>query len=532
MTTMNEMSSTTIDNMVKFAEELILDQTKIYCSELQKNLLLSVLQGERKNYEQIAEECGYSVTYIRQDIAPKLWQTFSQALDQRVTKSNVRTILDKELRRYQSTKPTTQSTLTVSDPRVLTNRPEPFLVPDAFGRTSEITATWTETMTPDDMSLLASAVAGDEQVVKAGDEQAVKAESLSASILLVDDKPQNLRLLSDLLEEQGYEVQEAINGPIALKAVAVSLPDLILLDINMPEMDGYAVCQQLKSNPKTKDIPVIFVSAVDEVWDKVRAFTVGGIDYITKPFKVVEVLARVKNQLMVQQLQKSLMLQNTQLQSLQAELQAQNAQLMQANQELQRLAVVDHITQVANRYRFDQYLQSTWQQAMQSEVAISLILCHLDDFETYNQWYGYQAGDYCLRQVAQTIKRVAQRPEDLVCRYGGEIFALVLPSIDEPTCETMARRILANITSLRIYQPEAASSKLSEGGRSEGLPMEASEMAGASLKYSSLTTSIGLASVSPMPGMGLEGLVAQCDRALQNAKVQGGNTVVRASTLR
>ena len=502
---MNEMSSSDIDKMVQFAEQLIFDQTKIYCSELQQNLLVSVLQGERKNYEQIADECGYSVTYIRQDIAPKLWQTFSQALDQRVTKANVRTILEKELRRQEAT---------VSQSPPPQNPPPNPTVTQAFVPNSS--SSWPLTMNPpmspsfqfDDADRLESAIDGEDSTIPI--------ESLPSNILLVDDQPQNLRLLADLLEEQGYEVQEAINGPIALQAVSRTLPDLILLDIHMPEMDGYTVCQQLKANPVTQDIPVIFVSAVDEVWDKVKAFSVGGVDYITKPFKVVEVLARVKNQLMVQQLQKSLKTQNTQLQALQEELKAQNAQLQQAIHELQRLAVIDHITQVASRYRFDQYLQSEWQTAMQDETALSLMLCHLDNFEIYNQRYGYKAGDHCLHQVAQTIKRVTQRPEDLVCRYGGEIFAIVLPALEENACETVARTILAHVSSLRIYQSDSSVDNASTANP---------------LKYSSLTTSIGLASLVPTPGLGLEGLVEQCDRALQKAKIQGGNTIVRASTL-
>ena len=493
---MHEMTVSDIDNMVKFAEQLIFKQTNIYCSELQQNLLLSVLQGERKTYEQIAEECGYSVTYIRQDIAPKLWQTFSQALDQKVSKANVRTILEKELRRQEDvTSPTPQPQS--APPSLFTSPLTPPIPSDVV-----VPFQWTGPQFADP-SKMGSVVAGENSTVQV--------ESLQANILLVDDQPQNLRLLADLLEEQGYEVQEAINGPIALHAVSMALPDLILLDIHMPEMDGYTVCQQLKANPQTKDIPVVFVSAVDEVWDKVKAFSVGGVDYITKPFKVVEVLARVKNQLMVQQLQKSLKAQNAQLQVLQDELKAQNAQLLQANQELQRLAVIDHITQVASRYRFDQYLQSQWQRAIQSETSLALILCHLDNFETYNQRYGYKAGDRCLFQVAQAVKRVVQRPEDLVCRYGGEIFAIILPTLDEQASEIIGRTILTRIEALRIYQSDEAAS--------------------ASSGYSSLTTSIGLASVAPTPGLGLEGLVEQCDRALQKAKIQGGNTLVRASTL-
>ncbi|NEQ40553.1 MAG: response regulator [Okeania sp. SIO3I5] len=128
-------------------------------------------------------------------------------------------------------------------------------------------------------------------------------DSLKANILVVDDQPKNLKLLSHLLEEEGYEVQQAINGKVALKALTQSNPDIILLDIHMPELDGYTVCQKIKTAPETQDIPVIFVTALNESWDKVKGFSVGGSDYITKPFKIIEVLARVENQLKVRHLQ-------------------------------------------------------------------------------------------------------------------------------------------------------------------------------------------------------------------------------------
>ena len=133
-------------------------------------------------------------------------------------------------------------------------------------------------------------------------------------ILAVDDNSNNLRFLSNILNKQGYQVQKAIRGQLALEAAIASPPDLILLDIMMPEMDGYEVCQQLKGNDKTKEIPVIFLSALDEVSDKVNAFKVGGVDYITKPFQVEEVLARIENQFTIQRLQKELKEQNALLQ--------------------------------------------------------------------------------------------------------------------------------------------------------------------------------------------------------------------------
>ncbi|MCA1903271.1 MAG: response regulator [Cyanobacteria bacterium KgW148] len=131
-------------------------------------------------------------------------------------------------------------------------------------------------------------------------------EVSKADILLVDDKPENLRLLSTMLEEQGYEIREAINGTLALKSAQADPPDLILLDINMPGLNGYEVCQRLKADQTTNHVPVIFVSAQDEAWDKVKAFSVGGVDYITKPFKVMEVLARIETHLRLGKLQKRL----------------------------------------------------------------------------------------------------------------------------------------------------------------------------------------------------------------------------------
>ena len=248
------------EKLLAFAEELISGKSGNYLSDLQRTILLTTVQGSRKTYDQIADECGYSAKYVKQDVAPKLWQLLSQALERKITKSNLKAILEQQMRH------------------------QPPVV---------------ESLSPVALSPVPSAA-------QKGNEK--------GNILLVDDRPENLKLLSDLLEEQGYEVQQAINGVVALQAIAIARPDVILLDINMPELDGYTVCQRLKANPLTQDIPVIFVSAFDEAWDKVKAFSVGGSDYITKPFKTVEVLARVENQLKVRRLQLQLQEKNRQLQ--------------------------------------------------------------------------------------------------------------------------------------------------------------------------------------------------------------------------
>ncbi len=139
-------------------------------------------------------------------------------------------------------------------------------------------------------------------------------EENKGNILIVDDTPENLQVLSATLSDRGYKVRGVINGKMAIRAARSGSPDLILLDIKMPEMDGYEVCTQLKADPKTSEIPVIFISALDEVLDKVTAFQVGGVDYITKPFHVAEVLARIEHQLTIQRLKKQLIDRNTELQ--------------------------------------------------------------------------------------------------------------------------------------------------------------------------------------------------------------------------
>jgi len=153
---------------------------------------------------------------------------------------------------------------------------------------------------------------------------------LGKTILIVDDTPANLRLLSQMLEEQGYGVRAVTSGARALKSIATDPPDLVLLDIRMPEMDGYTVCEQLKSQPSTREIPVVFISALGETEDKVRAFAVGGVDYVTKPFHVEEVVARVRTHLKIRQLQQELQAANRQLERQMEELNTRNKTLQEA----------------------------------------------------------------------------------------------------------------------------------------------------------------------------------------------------------
>jgi diguanylate cyclase (GGDEF)-like protein len=314
------------------------------------------------------------------------------------------------------------------------------------------------------------------------------------NILLVDDQPQNLDLLSSLLEAQGYEVRQAIDPAMVFPAIDLALPDLILLDIQMPRMDGYEICERLKADPDTEDIPVIFISALDEAWDKVKAFGVGGADYITKPFKTVEVLARVKNQFKIRRLQQELRQQNAKLEAVVAQLQA-------ANQELKRLSTLDGLTQIANRRYFDEYLHQSWGLAMQEEQPITLIMCDIDYFKKYNDTYGHQAGDRCLYKVAQILARSVNRAEDMTCRYGGEEFAIILPRTDQAGGQQVAQRIAQTLQTQRLIHA--------------GSPVS---------PY--VTVSMGIVSLVPSLGTKPELLIRLADLALYRAKAQGRNTIV------
>ncbi|MBE9182742.1 response regulator [Oculatella sp. LEGE 06141] len=166
-------------------------------------------------------------------------------------------------------------------------------------------------------------------------------------VLIVDDTLDNLRLLSAMLTEQGYDVRSVTNGSTALMGVRAQAPDLILLDINMPGINGYDLCQQLKAQPETRAIPVIFISALNEVFDKVKAFAVGGVDYISKPFQVEEVFARIEHQLMLRRLQLQLETQNTRLQAAEAELRRALEHERSLNQQIEAMTAVEERNRIA-----------------------------------------------------------------------------------------------------------------------------------------------------------------------------------------
>jgi diguanylate cyclase (GGDEF)-like protein len=279
------------------------------------------------------------------------------------------------------------------------------------------------------------------------------------SILVVDDIADNLRILSNTLTKQGYQVRCARNGTTALMGVSKILPDLILLDIKMPDLDGYEVCQQLKQNIHTRDIPIIFLSALDDVIDKVKAFEAGGADYITKPFQVKEVLARVKNQLALQSARAEISQLNQELEQRvnirTAQLKTANLKLQQEIIERQRVqkqliedALHDALTGLPNRALLMERIEFAIQHAKRyPDYLYGLLFIDLDRFKAINDSLGHLMGDRLLITVANLLKECV-RENDIVARLGGDEFVILLDGIQSLQDATrIGDRIQAKLSS-------------------------------------------------------------------------------------
>ena len=303
-------------------------------------------------------------------------------------------------------------------------------------------------------------------------------------ILLVDDNPTNLSVLSQVLKGEGYNTRFAIDGESTIEQISEDLPDMILLDIQMPGMDGFETCSILKSNPGTKDIPVIFITASVDTDSKVKGLSLGAVDYITKPFQHEEVIARV----------------NVHLQNryLTRKVQEQAIALLYANQKLERLANLDGLTEVANRRKFDEYIQHEWLRLTRERQYLSVLLSDIDHFKDYNDHYGHQAGDMCLKQVAEVLQKSIRRPADLIARYGGEEFAVILPNTPLEGAIIVAHEIHKNLKSQQISH--------------ERSPVD-----------SILTVSLGISTLIPTIDLTYEDLVSFADKALYHAKRLGRN---------
>lgn len=240
-------------------------------------------------------------------------------------------------------------------------------------------------------------------------------------VLVADDDAINRQVLGELLKPE-YMVLLAKNGEQALERALRHLPDLILLDVMMPDMDGYEVLRRLRAEPQTAHISVIFISGLDRPEDEANGLNLGASDYIAKPFNATVVTARV----------------------------ALHLQVVRQRRMLERLAHIDGLTELANRRRFDQAYAAEWQRARGAHRPLSLALLDIDCFKQYNDRYGHPAGDRVLRSVARAVASSMRRPVDLAARYGGEELVLLMPDTFIEQAQQVVAAIRHAIESLAI----------------------------------------------------------------------------------
>jgi diguanylate cyclase (GGDEF)-like protein len=286
-------------------------------------------------------------------------------------------------------------------------------------------------------------------------------------LLIVDDQLTNIRVLHELFRED-CDVFMATSGEQAITICQAQLPDLILLDVVMDDVDGHEVCRRLKAAPATQDIPIIFITAKQQDTDEVLGLELGAVDFISKPINPVVVKARVRTHLTLK---------------LQYDL-------------LRSIALVDGLTGVANRRKFDEDISADWRQCFREQKPLSLILADVDFFKRYNDRYGHQAGDDCLSSVAQALSKTVRRPYDLVARYGGEEFACILPKTDHSGAVEIAEKMQKHVRALGIEHSASDIDRV-------------------------VTISLGVATMTPSGDLEFKVLIEAADKQLYNAKKTG-----------
>ncbi len=286
-------------------------------------------------------------------------------------------------------------------------------------------------------------------------------------LLVVDDQAINIQALYRIFAED-YQVLMAKSAAAALEVCDKQLPDLILLDVMMPGMDGYEFCQRLKSDDRLRDIPVIFVTAHNDEAAETRGLDVGAVDFISKPINERIVRARVKTHLT----------------------------LKAQSDLLRRWVYIDGLTGVHNRRHFDQALAREWSRATRMATTLSVLLLDVDHFKRYNDRYGHPAGDTCLRQIAEALAYQVKRPADLLARYGGEEFACILPDTGFDGAMWFARQLGDRIRDLAIAHADSPTADV-------------------------VTISLGVCTAQAQPGKKPQDLLQAADAQLYQAKQQG-----------
>ena len=296
------------------------------------------------------------------------------------------------------------------------------------------------------------------------------------TVLVVDDEPPNIQALGSLLKDE-YRIQVANSGEKALAIVqdeTQPLPDLILLDIQMPGIDGYEVCRTLKEDPKTEGIVVIFVTARDATSDEEYGLKLGAVDYISKPISSAIVRARVDTHM----------------------------NLKRKTDMLERFALLDGLTGIHNRRYFDEQLEKEVGRNIRENRPVSVIMMDIDHFKEFNDHYGHGAGDQCLKKVARALTDTLSRPGDTLCRYGGEEFVALLPGSDDDGAGVVAERLREAVEALSVAHEYSGVSNV-------------------------VTLSLGIACKEPTgeEKSTAESLLKLADEALYSAKRAGRNRV-------
>jgi len=307
----------------------------------------------------------------------------------------------------------------------------------------------------------------------------------SARILIVDDHEDNVELLKARLESWGYATDSAVDGEQALQKIVDTVPDLILLDVMMPKIDGIEVARRVKSNHTLPFIPIIMQTALDATENKVEGLEAGADDYITKPIDFAELKARLNSMLRIKRLQE--------------ELEERERQLLEANERLRHMSQTDGLTGLDNRRHLEERIEEMFEHAKRLNEPFAIVMCDLDRFKSVNDTYGHQAGDAVLKQLAKILKHEV-REIDRAGRYGGEEFMLLLPGTVLDSAVTFAERVRKQIESHTFT------------------------FDGTSIQR---TASFGV-SAWPHPRIAkCDGLVRAADDALYVAKETGRNRVIR-----
>ena len=308
-------------------------------------------------------------------------------------------------------------------------------------------------------------------------------------ILIIDDTPANISVLNEMLQDE-YDIFFATSGAEGLKIAGVLAPDLILLDIMMPGMDGYQVCRKLKAEEQTSRIPVIFVTAAVGPEEEARGLECGAVDDVTKPISPPVVAIRVRNHLELTRRSRML--------------EALSEELARKNRQLQLLARMDGLTGLANRRFLDETLDAEVRRAQRCGTPLSLIMCDIDYFKRYNDRYGHQAGDDALRRIGTLLQRLFQRGSDFPCRYGGEEFAVILPETGAEQATHLAEHLRSSMCV-------------------EALPHAFSDVAAC------VTLSVGVVSAPATEGRTAQWFLSQADAALYRSKDEGRNLTTAVS---